>query len=103
MRKNKNLMVMNYQVEFLPLPKPAIGDSKIKHETNVIDFLITRYRERIYHVKVLGGSSKIARYIEILVIQSGLNMEKDGEKFGTERFYSLYRDTLQRVSTVHVF
>ena len=31
-------------------------------------FFITRYRERIYHVKVLGGSSKIARYIEILVI-----------------------------------
>ena len=36
-------------------------------------FFITRYRERIYHVKVLGGSSKIARYIETRYIERPLH------------------------------
>ena len=44
-------------------------------------FFVTRYRERIYHVKVLGGSSKIARYIETRYIERPLH----GKRWGKNR------------------
>jgi hypothetical protein len=41
-----------------------------KKETNLTKKIFTRYREQIFHVKVLSCSHKIARYTEILVIWS---------------------------------